>query len=84
MSPLILALDLGTSGAKVALISVSGQVLGWESEPVALILTADGGAEQSPDDWWQAFIRAAKRLLQREVAPKESIAAVCCSTSQPA
>ena len=76
----ILALDLGTSGAKVALVSVSGQVLGWESEPVSLILTPDGGAEQSPDDWWQAFIRATKRLLQRELAPKETITAVCCST----
>ncbi len=28
---------------------------GWESEPVRLILTPDGGAEQSPDDWWRAF-----------------------------
>ena len=46
--PIILAVDLGTSGMKVALISVSGKVLGWESEPVRLILTPDGGAEQSP------------------------------------
>ena len=41
---LILAIDLGTSGMKVALISVSGKVLGWEAEPVRLILTPDGGA----------------------------------------
>ena len=32
--PLILAVDLGTSGMKVALITVSGKVLGWEIEPV--------------------------------------------------
>jgi len=51
--PLILAVDLGTSSMKVALITAHGRVLGWESEPVRLILTSDGGAEQSPDDWWR-------------------------------
>ena len=43
--PTILAVDLGTSGMKVALITVSGRVLGWESEPVRLIITPDGGAK---------------------------------------
>ena len=33
--PVILAVDLGTSGVKVALITVFGRVLGWESQPVA-------------------------------------------------
>src|SRR5512134_3840848 len=57
--PIILAVDLGTSGMKVALITVAGEVLGWESEPVRLIITPDGGAEQSPEEWWQAFLSAA-------------------------
>jgi sugar (pentulose or hexulose) kinase len=38
---LILAVDLGTSGMKVALITISGKVLGWESEPVRLIKFSD-------------------------------------------
>ncbi len=50
---------------KVALISVSGKVLGWEAEPVRLILTPDGGAEQSPEEWWQAFLSAAGRLMKK-------------------
>ena len=78
--PIILAVDLGTSGMKVALITVSGKVLGWESEPVKLILTPDGGAEQSPDEWWAAFLSAAKRLLGRGVATGFEVRAVCCST----
>ena len=45
--PTILAVDLGTSGMKVALITVNGRA-GLEVEPVRLILTPDGGAEQSP------------------------------------
>jgi xylulokinase len=78
--PLILSVDLGTSSMKVALITAHGRVLGWESEPVRLILTPDGGAEQSPDDWWRAFLAAAGRLLGRGLAPRQTVRAVCCST----
>jgi len=76
----ILAVDLGTSGMKVALITVSGRVMGWETEPIQLYLTNDGGAEQSPDEWWRAFLTAAKRLLKREPVVGRAIRAVCCST----
>lgn len=78
--PTILSVDLGTSGMKVALITVSGKVLGWEAEPVQLYVTPDGGAEQSPDEWWRAFLSAAKRLLARELVEVRAIRAVCCST----
>jgi len=78
--PSILAVDLGTSGMKVALITVGGSVLGWEIEPVRLILTPDGGAEQSPEEWWQAFLAAAGRLLKREQDAGSNVLAVCCST----
>jgi xylulokinase len=77
---LILAVDHGTSGMKVALITVSGQVLGWESEPVRLIITPDGGAEQSPEEWWVAFLSAAGRLVKRMPDAGRSISAICCST----
>ena len=78
--PLILAVDLGTSGMKVALIAVSGKVLGWEAEPVRLLITPDGGAEQSPDEWWAAFLSASGRLLKRQQDAVLRIKAVCCST----
>jgi xylulokinase len=75
---LILAIDLGTSGMKVALISVNGAVLGWEAEPVRLILTPDGGAEQSPEEWWQAFLSATGRLMKKNQGV--NVIAVCAST----
>ena len=77
---LVLAVDLGTSGMKVALITISGRVLAWESEPVRLLITPDGGAEQSPDEWWAAFLSAAGRLLKRDAGYGASVRAVCCST----
>lgn len=76
----ILAIDLGTSGLKAALITAHGEVLGWESEPIHLYLTPDGGAEQSPEEWWQAFLSASQRLIARKLAAPISIKAICCST----
>ena len=77
---LILSVDLGTSGMKVALISLQGQVLGWETEPIRLIITADGGAEQAPEEWWQAFLSAAGRLMKQQPLLARDVVAVCCST----
>ena len=77
---IILAIDLGTSSMKVALVSLAGQILGWESEPLRLYLTQDGGAEQNPNEWWAAFLSAAGRLIKRNIVPAEAIHAICCST----
>ncbi len=78
--PVILAVDLGTSSMKVALVTVQGTVLGWETEPIQLFLTADGGVEQSPDEWWAAFLTTARRLLQRDLVSPAQVRAICCST----
>ena len=80
LSRSILAVDLGTSGVKVALITIEGRVVGWESEPVALHVLPGGGAEQRPDDWWDGLVAAAGRLLRSRPAAARDIAAVCCST----
>lgn len=79
-SPVILAVDLGTSSMKVGLINVGGDVLGWEAEPVQLFLTLDGGVEQSPSEWWSAFLTASRRLLKRGIVPVSAVRAICCST----
>ena len=41
----ILAIDLGTSGPKVALVKTDGHVLACEIMPTELHLMPDGGAE---------------------------------------
>lgn len=75
-SKFILAIDLGTSGPKVALATVGGEILGSEFEETQLILLPDGGAEQSTADWWQAIDKAVKRLLMRKLAPNQDIVAM--------
>ena len=76
----ILAVDLGTSGCKSALISITGQVVGWEFQEVPLQVLPNGGAEQNPQDWWTAFLATSKRLIEKSLVPVEDIVAVCCSS----
>lgn len=78
--PLVLTVDFGTSGMKVALVELDGRVVGWEFEAVGLALTADGGAEQSPDEWWRAFTMASGRLLARDADARARVTALCAST----
>jgi len=72
----VLAVDLGTGGPKVALVSTEGDVVGHEYETNELILLPGGGAEQDPDDWWNAISIGAQRLIARELVPVDDIVAI--------
>jgi xylulokinase len=76
----VLAVDLGTSGCKAALVSVHGRVVAWRFHAVDTRILADGGAEQDPDDWWDAFLTTCRDLISRDAVPREDIVALCCST----
>lgn len=77
----VLAIDLGTSGPKVALFSAQGDFVGSEFEETRVILLPEGGAEQSPEEWWTAIDTAVKRLLARGLIPNDQIVAIA-STAQ--
>ena len=76
----ILGIDLGTSGAKVSIVTLSGDCLDWTLEKVPLQLVGIGGAEQDPTDWWRAIDIAVKRLVSRDTIPANRILAVCTSS----
>lgn len=77
----ILAIDLGTSGPKVALFSTQGELIGSEFEETRLLLSFGGGAEQSPGEWWDAIQKAIKRLLAKGLVSNDDIVAIA-STGQ--
>lgn len=76
----VLAIDLGTSGPKAGLMTTGGDILGWEFEPVPLILQPNGGAEQDPDAWWSAILKATHRLLDKNIVPVDDIFALSCTS----
>ena len=75
----ILSIDLGTSGPKVALVSTRGEILGSEFEKTQLLLFSGGGAEQDPDEWWNAVIKASKRLIAKQMVLPGNISAISCT-----
>ncbi len=76
----VLAVDLGTSGCKTALVTGRGEVLDWAFEPVTTHYFPNGGAEQRPDDWWNAFIKTSRALLEKHAELVPHVGAVCFST----
>lgn len=79
MDKYILAVDHGTSGVKCALMTTRGQLIGHASRETPLILLPDGGAEQDPDAWWNAFLVSAKELVDKGLVSPENIAGICVS-----
>ncbi len=79
-SPHVLAVDLGTGGPKVAVLSATGRVVSHAFQAVGLDLTDDGGAEQSPQAWWDAIAASARRALADSgVAPDDIVGIGCTS-----
>jgi xylulokinase len=75
----VLCIDLGTSALKVALVSMTGDVVAAEQETQQVTLLPGGGAEQDPRQWWELITKASSRLMARGVVPPESVAAVACT-----
>ena len=75
----VLAVDLGTGGPKVGLVSLTGSV-GW-SDHVALgtRLLPGGGAVQDAEHWWDVIADATRRAMSSGVVHREQVAAVCCT-----
>ncbi len=75
----VLAVDLGTGGPKVAVVSAQGRIVSHAFEKVPIALSADGGAEQTPQDWWGAIVGAARRALADSAVDPATIVGVGCT-----
>jgi xylulokinase len=59
----ILAIDLGTSNVKAAVVQRDGTLLGTGRGSIETIHTPDGGAEQDAEHVWQTVLAAADEAL---------------------
>ena len=62
MNKYVLAIDHGTSGLKTSIISMHGEVMAFEFEKTPIYFLPGGGAEQNPQDWWNALITASATI----------------------
>ena len=61
--PHVLAIDLGTTGLKAAVVRDDGVVLGIASRAITTHFVADGGVEQDAHEWWRLIVEATREVL---------------------
>ena len=76
----VLAIDLGSTGVKVAVVDEAGRVRASAGEVLPLIFTADGGVEQDPNGWWEALGRCSRRSVAESVLAPTDITLVAMTT----
>jgi len=77
----ILAIDHGSTGLKTSLFSTSGKSIDFDFEPTPITILPEGGAEQDPEEWWQATIKTCQRLVKKKSVPVEDIVAIGVSST---
>jgi xylulokinase len=76
---LSLAIDLGTGGPKVALVSKDGTVICHQHRKVETVYLGKNGAVQNPDSWWTEILSAATELLATDSSLGKRISCVSCT-----
>lgn len=78
--PYVLAIDVGTSGPKAAIVSLHGRIVATARAHVDTIFLGDDGAEQDPEALWSAVKQACAAALRSSgVAAREVLAVICSS-----
>ncbi len=77
----VLAIDLGSGGPKVAVVTERGEILAHARGSVATLFVEGGGAEQDPQAWWRAVDHAVTAVLSAAAVDRNRIVAVT-STGQ--
>ena len=72
----LLAVDIGTTGAKVSLFRPDGGLAASASAPCPTRYPRPGWAEQDPQEWWSAACSAARRLLDARPGAARRIQAI--------
>ena len=79
-TPHVLAIDLGTSGPKVAVLDCAGAIVASGRGHVDTITLPETGFEQDATLLWEATKTACKFAIKDAALPPESIKAVICSS----
>jgi xylulokinase len=76
----VLAVDLGTSGAKAAVVSLEGRIVATAREPVETLYLPGEGVEQDPEAVWRAVKTACGEAIKRSAVAAQDVLAIICSS----
>lgn len=79
MTPHVLSIDLGTSGPKVALVGLDGNIAAASAGSV-MIHRHGIAAEQDPEEIWQSICAAVRGVVRQAGLPPTAIVAVTCAS----
>ena len=72
MRELLLAIDQGTSGAKITVFDLEGCVIAENKKDYETFYPAEGYVEQDCEQWWQVIAQGIKEMFdQKAVLPQE-------------
>jgi len=77
----ILAFDHGTSGMKSAIVDSRGRIMDLAFRDTPIHFLPNGGAEQDPEEWWQALLSTARTLVRNGSVRPENIEAIGISST---
>jgi xylulokinase len=69
---ILIGIDIGTSGAKAAVMERSGRLLAWAGQEYPILTPRAGWAEENPEDWLAAVVSCiTEALRQARVEPQD-------------
>lgn len=84
MANFLLGVDLGTGGAKVAIINDHGDVLGYAFEEFQIITEKPGWSEHDPIQYWEITCRLIREAVAKSHVDPHEIRGIAVSSALPA
>jgi len=81
----VIAYDIGTTGVKTCLFEIENEIklIAAAMEGYNLYILPGGGAEQDPDEWWQAICNTTKTVFSKcDILPEQIEGISFCSQMQ--
>lgn len=85
MKKYVIAYDIGTTGVKTCLFEMENEIklVSAAMEGYQLYILPDGGAEQDPDEWWQAMCNTTAKVFSKcDIKPEQVEGISFCSQMQ--
>lgn len=76
----VLAIDLGSTGVKTAVVDADGVVRAHAGEVLPLLVGDDGSVEQDPHGWWAALGRCSRRAIAASGLPAHDVRLVAVTS----